>query len=501
MKYTNINILNNTGYQYPYAVGINTPAEERTAGGVRYQWVNDDEVAIVDTLSRYNILRNVNDYIEATLDDTTEYNMGTHKLCRVRVYWPTDSVDVYDQAKYAFCIQLHIGETTVDLTYCILSRVDDALAIPSGTIRLFNTNYVECTDFIIPDPWSIVYDDEWDDFRKNVCGERIGTNNEAAQVVFTINPIEPSSEAGEWIMMNGYVGSQNAINMAGAYNYLNLNISMNVGKPGYDGEPGILCETEYNDIYDSIIEYVQETYGIEDPKIQYEVVVTQGQELAYVYDQSPKALRFTSGETTEDSWVCTDLKFNDWSEYVDGLVARASINIYESSEYISDNPDDDFPLFSIQSNPFPITMEQFKYLTTNNNDHRIYNLENLDMTNYPITILNKTVKNVIQYDNVSDSKSNIIQPVFFRAYELEFITLHPTVTENICINLDIYKSKVDQFQIQVEGISFVELGRTSNGVVFKIQGSKLPKSASSGTYYILDEDGTLVTSGKYTYEM
>jgi hypothetical protein len=74
------------------------------------------------------------------------------------------------------------------------------------------------------------------------------------------------------------------------------------------------------------------------------------------------------------------------------------------------------------------------------------------------------------------------------------------VTENICINLDAYKSSVDRFYIKIEGTSYSEVGRTESGVIFKVQGSLLPGTVTSGTYYILNEDADLVTTGKYKYE-
>lgn len=99
-----------------------------------------------------------------------------------------------------------------------------------------------------------------------------------------------------------------------------------------------------------------------------------------------------------------------------------------------------------------------------------------------------------------DYKANIIKPVFFRSRDLGNLIVHPEVTEQICINLDAYKSKVNSFILQLEGISFPEQGRTAAGVIFKIIGNRLPKSKTSGLYYILSQDSELVTTGKYTYE-
>ena len=75
------------------------------------------------------------------------------------------------------------------------------------------------------------------------------------------------------------------------------------------------------------------------------------------------------------------------------------------------------------------------------------------------------------------------------------LTLHPIVAENICINLDDYKSKVSKFVLQIDGCKFEQIGANSYGVLFKIPANVI--NSDSGTYYILNEDFELVTTGKY----
>jgi hypothetical protein len=155
----------------------------------------------------------------------------------------------------------------------------------------------------------------------------------------------------------------------------------------------------------------------------------------------------------------------------------------------------------ILSNEVPITQEIFKYfvgwdLDSLKNRQKI---DDMKITNY--TLVNKIVNEIVQLERPDKSKSNIIQPVFFRSVDSEFITIHPSVTENICINLDSYKHLVDSFLLQIEGVKFAEIGRLKAGVVFKVFGNRLPKKISSGQYYILNQDSEVVTSGKYIYEV
>jgi hypothetical protein len=62
------------------------------------------------------------------------------------------------------------------------------------------------------------------------------------------------------------------------------------------------------------------------------------------------------------------------------------------------------------------------------------------------------------------------------------------VTENIALNLDEYKNKVDIFYLNINGTLFQEIGRTNQGIIFKIIGQKIDKSIKSGNYYILNQD-------------
>lgn len=121
------------------------------------------------------------------------------------------------------------------------------------------------------------------------------------------------------------------------------------------------------------------------------------------------------------------------------------------------------------------------------------------MRNFPSTI-NKTVQQITNISTTTSSKSGIVQPVFIRVRDVGDIVVHPAVTENICINLDAYKSAVDKFFIQIEGSVFPEIGRNSSGVVFKVIGNNLTGTVSAGVYYVLNENSELVTTGNYQYE-
>lgn len=159
----------------------------------------------------------------------------------------------------------------------------------------------------------------------------------------------------------------------------------------------------------------------------------------------------------------------------------------------------------IKSAPLPITEDIYNYMLAVQDGMVIEPLNQPGTALYNMQIskpriMDKTVQNVMEITAHTDSKANIIQPVFFRTREMAQILVHPEVTENIAINLDPYKSQVNRFIIKIEGIMFPEIGRVEGGVIFKVKGSLLPNAVKSGTYYILNQDADLVTTGKYIYE-
>ena len=56
------------------------------------------------------------------------------------------------------------------------------------------------------------------------------------------------------------------------------------------------------------------------------------------------------------------------------------------------------------------------------------------------------------------------------------------------------------FDCGIEGVDFIEIGRTDSTIIFRIDGTKLPHDVDEGTYFILNEKFETVTSGKYRYE-
>ena len=115
----------------------------------------------------------------------------------------------------------------------------------------------------------------------------------------------------------------------------------------------------------------------------------------------------------------------------------------------------------------------------------------------PITVINTISQQTVQV-NQNGGGAGVIKPVFFRAYPVQEIILHRDMKENIAVNLDEYKNKVDMFYLKLCGNYFAEYARTYDGVIFAINSNVI--TSNTGTYYICDKDKKFITSGKYKCE-
>ncbi len=485
MKYCNINI--NSKHNFTYAVGyaaIDHPTK------YRYAKSGDDIYMIgVDYGGKYNTyIRDTNVWLPSDFqpgDISSVIDMNTHS--NLRVFFPLFSIEIYNNSlKYAVSAYIYIGRKKVILCSKVLSR-SQALAVDRELNR-YNNTYLECIDINIPNPYEIMYSDDWLNFREVECN---CDNSDSCILGISIIPVFDNN--GTYCMDDVYTEGQNSINISKPNNYLGLHISHNIMSK--DPQSRITCESIYNNKYNMLTDYIKNIYKLSDISIKYEVILKD--------NSNKEIIKLVSKFSNEDS-VEFDIKDLYIPHDIDkvsiaygaGISLSASLNVY-NNEIITDNENEKLVLYLL-SNEIPITDEIIGYFIEK--DINYVNLQNINMNVYNINAVSKTINNVVKLNNVENSKSNIIQPVFFRVEKLYSIVVHPDVTENICINLDQFKSKVDFFLIRIDGVSFSEVGRTNSGVVFEIQGNQLPKIHPTGTYYITDQVSNVIATGKYTCE-
>lgn len=525
---TNINIIGESD-SYNYIIEYDRSINDYD-GKISYHILDD---------STYNVIRdNINIYLDEYCNchrfnnewrlngKAEDFNIESNSS-KITLLIPLSNVGKFiNNVKYAFNIWVYIGAYQVNLgSYIIDSTNFMAL---SNCVRKLGNSYYECVVFDILDPVKLLYgDNSYKEFREKLCKDNQYNSFANTSLNFSLHPVEYYD--GRYIKINGYTGGQNSINLLDSNNnYLRLNLWTNY-KTNPSKEcpefPLFECKLQYNEYYKSIQEYLKDVYLIKDEEIEMDctlalrdsnniynsILLRNGIEywdddnvFSNIFELNSKDdeiywTEYWCGNIFDNEYI--EINWDWWKEYHENnknseLIIQAIVRFYIPSEN-EEKP----ALLYLKSNEIPVTQELFSYFIKNNDKTWINIKEINDMNIYNINAVDKTEYKVYKLNNPTDAKSNIIQPVFFKVYDLPNIIIHPNVTENICLNLDQYKSKVKSFTLLLENIPFGEIGRNTSGVIFKIIGKKLPQNNLSGTYYIINQDEEIITSGKYTYEL
>lgn len=452
--------------------------------------IQDMKIRLIEDNYKDEFLPN---YVDPEISDPIPSK--TIKTRKIHLNLPWFKIDNYQKINYVVRFTTWISGVKIVLgCYLITPDMYRAMAY-----RIYKEHrYAEYAEFYIPDPWSLTYDDDWMEWRAEICGEPSNLNNTGASMEISIIPVE--IEEDHYIMSGkSSIGSYNVTLSNDMSDYMHL-------KTGFvPGKSDILVEIKYNKTYSNILEYLSETYNINIPadklKIEYILAIINPEnedtgiltpEEAVVPDDSGEEDPVKSIES--HIFRKNNLGIYDWSEYTPGMYLVTTAVILNDEDVVT----------SIISDPIPLTPDMFKFLIMTDLDSPEFEntpikLNTAKMLNYIIHAVNKINKNIIQVENVKEYKSNIIKPVFFQSHKINNVIVHPAVTENICLNLNAYKSKVDFFYLKIEGIIFPEIGRNHNGVIFKVQGNLLPNKINEGVLYVLNKDKELVTTGEFQY--
>lgn len=433
-----------------------------------------------------NVLHNKNYWEECKEASIKEYVPTSYVIGDFKIYFPRFSVDTYEKnVYYVLTLNTWIADTCIYLGSVVFRR-NDAVAIESGMKTFLNERYYECISIKIPDPAYIIYDDDWKEFRKNICNEKTENdtqlNNTGSSINITLTPVRKIGDT--WIKLEGYDSAQNAVSIKNDVK----NTFMQAELKFNSSERNFVCNLIYSDFYDNLSEYLYETYQMRTEQtkdnqfqMQYGLVI-RDRENAYKY------ITHTYTEPKEnDTFVFDEFSYENWDDFCEGLYANVLI-------IIKINGNDSLVL---TTNSVQITQEIYRFFITQNNIAKHINLNEINMNVNKLDVVNIIKNEIVTVERPNDYKANIIKPVFVKVQEADAIRLHRSVVENIVINLDAYKNKVDEFTVKIGESNSTEIGRINSGVVFKIAGSGLPED-STGLYYVLNQDGELVTTGNYT---
>lgn len=522
---TNIVLTGNHGRTQPYVIQLEQLNEISEFVYIHQNdesWPGEHAMLFNNSVEKDKWLsRKGNEWYEETDDrGGVHYNL---KKSKVRIYFPQYSADTFvDKCTYIMNLSMFMHGTEIELG-CFKFRRSDALACPPTRFDGMD-EYYECMDFEMPDPDSIYYN-----FNEESPEYFIKHNisDTAAMVYASLYVVDYQED--KYTMKDGWTGAQNnmsvsrnndmrmslkynpeenCLNMqllysnscgSDLFNYLN-NIY-------YTGNGGMLkwdlVIMDKDDIYLKIPSIITSS-RFDEPQFTADftndfinsTVISADFNMDFNADFNSNIL--VIGIKLSEFSKIDDIHFLDsWKTWKDGLYFRGSVSIYGD-----DSIEDDFSFATLFSNMIPITQNMFAKLLDHDDFPEQINLDELNMNDITINAINKIEKNIknLTY-KVESQKNHMIQPVFYQTREIGNVVIHPAVTENIALNLETYKPYVKRFLIQVEGISFKEIGRTSQGIVFKVFGNMLPKSVKDGILYVLDQDMNLVTTGKYKYSM
>jgi hypothetical protein len=476
MSFTNINILN----------------KEHTFKYVLEYKENEIETSSVIPTSDWKWNNNVWESSLSNEDFSSSYVPSEIKISNVTLYFPDYSVDTYENGlKYALTINTWINDKYIELGSFIISRNDCEAA---DTIKTFyNQKYYEKYTVTIINPKSIIYDEEWKGWRENVCGVDVKgyeLNNTGSLINFSLHPVVNSGDI--YTKVEKYDGGQNAINLS-KFDSLSYSIKFN---DNLEFEGNVSYNEAYNKDFLGFEEYLKETYNIDTTKpleLKYEFYIQDKEDLFFykeISNNDTNVILQRTDITYKDENEVEYPLYTKWVDFKPGLVLNGTLNILVDGEVV----------LTIMSNSINLTQDIFRFLIQDGSAIDNVKLSDIIMDIYNINTVNKIQQNIIQVDRPSDYKSNIVKPVYYRTRDIANVVFHPEVTENICINLDAYKSSVKSFILRLEGINFGEKARVSSGVIFRINGNYLPKTNKEGIYYILNQDSELITTGKYIYE-
>lgn len=473
----NINITNGT-HEFKYVIEYYKGSYDDIGtlfGNVGWKLCDTEENTI--HLSGVNVeyYRHKNDWYEYSGWENNTYMPESVIHSKVRIYIPNYCLSTYKRGvKYMLTTNTWVNGKKIDLG-SYLFKPTDTFAVESGMLKYGDNEYSEAIDFYIIDPYYLTYSDDWADFRQNVCGERPNTNDTGSVLHVSLYPVIEHDNI--YSIDHEYTGGLTSFNISDEADFLSVNLVH---------EKSVLkLNTYMNPVYSDLFEYLLETYDIDCIKdninVNYELVIKDENGVmigpAFEFTDDDVIISRSDFNTNFNSF------FSTWDSYKEGWSFVASLNV----------KDGEYEMFSIVSNELPITQELFSRFVFDGSEE--INLDEMNIQE--VKVINKIENTIVKMDRPADPKSNLIHPVFFRVKDSELLTLHPNVTENICINLDDYKSKVKKFVLQIDGSRFNQIGSNNFGIIFKVPANKISKDVTTGVYYILNEELELVTSGKF----
>lgn len=455
--------------------------------------------------------RNVNDYTTVDMSVIPCENLHgisqqyiTLRTCRIRILLPDLNPSIFDKTVYYYIsATTHIGGRHLTLNSAVVSAQD---FIASDSIKNINgytySNYYE---FDVIDPFDIYFDNQFAHFRNKYFYTDNDFNDSTAVVTVNISVLDKTSDK---MYMNSITfGSGSSILITDNYSHIDLHAKLHdeIDTRGY---LSFTSRLEYNrDIYSNIKDYFRRNYNFEVDSITKEISILDNDNLyrMFRYDNNvmseymgvegvdvPLSFAYESPDWHNNAInVFHQRPFDGWDEYIDGMYAQCVYKIYSHGDV----------KLMLKSNRLYITQDIYRFMIQG--ARKIY-LNNIDMNIDQIKIINHIENKIMTMERPDDFKSNIVRPVFYKSYNNDTINIYRDVTQTLAIDLSRYINSVNMFTLMISGVKYNEIARQANQVIFKIQGNisidmQDGDKINETIYYILDEHGEMVTTGKVTF--
>lgn len=528
---TNIVLAGNNGRTQSYIIKMIDNPEARDFKYARTSWSDiDPQHIIIFPADQDSYMCNIKNDWYVSEDIPESFILKEFPRKTLRLYFPDYSADTYEKGcQYILTAYTVVAGTKIELG-SFLFRRNDSLAC-AGTEFGSSEKYYEYIDFNIASPFDIQNNDEAAGLRV-ACGKRKPNlnvtlessdeenldvtlesselNDISSELFLTLQVVENIGE--HYIKKVGWTNGQNSIQIV---DYQDLKLSLFFNKEFGSLDYKVL----FNGKVDKNLEnYIKQTYDVDNFDAKLECVVMDENDVYIVVNKWISELNISESEEEESKNNPMGIKeylnmfheqlieykeYKDfWNSYKEGVWIKGSISfVNTNTEAYPEYKTEDYESFvTVFSNSIPVMQDVYARMNYfDDEDIKKVNFDELDMECKNITVINQTVQNITTVTPNDSTKSHIIQPIFYQTRNIGKVMIHPEVTENICINLDTYKSNVETFSIKIENGVFNEIGRTSKGIVFKVIGNDLQNQIKEGNLYVLDQDGLLVTTGKYIY--
>ena len=422
-------------------------------------------------------------YSEININKTDKIDSPNYYT--VRVYFPLECIHTYYRAatKYLVSVYTYIKKDvyTLPKRLYLYSNIIDSFDNLACAPKVYKGNrYQEYQDINIYDFYELINSGvERSEYIIHINIQPVYVEGDFA---YAFNDIKPGSSS-----LSYYRDS--ILQVIPSFDIINRKVQVKFERNG-------------NEI--NIFKYISDNYEPDMLIYLRYFIVNKYDEIIYI--DNPVLLK----EGDESSIAFEDLfdeQFKSWSDWEEGMQLYVSAEAYSYKGEMGEEDLKDFRNkliegdwidcfnISIASDTIPITSDIYKFILPND-------IDNITLTDIDMTINSYNVTNEIINKNINVSQTSVsnglVKPVFFKAYDISKIKVHRDVYENICVNLDEYKNKVNKFYIKICGNYFVEYARTIDGVIFNINGAVI--TSNTGTYYICDADKNFITSGKYECE-